>query len=774
MTDRRSFIASVTAFGGWVAATSWIHDAATTARVDATSTVFFAHPDGSHNLVRFSVTGLGAPAARLRVYDRARRLLGTAGLLRRNDALYGELWLPLAEATTVISELEAPGLPGPVRSSHSLAPQRRWTLHLLTAADPEEMTRTLHTLAPVRRALQAASYSGYHVMVNPLPYSLPQSHRDHVPFLRMARAAQSLERQFGIPMSDAALVRQEMLQGTTILALAGSGVQLVSLEDSRGEPFQWLVGPDGSRLLAVVTPPGGDTTTLGFTQSSEEMTQRIEQWLSESPPFSSPTYQRDAVVIVNTASDRELALLHRSISSWNSRFAFPQITVGRSDPLLSFVETSRGVPIPEVKPGPRLRATVPSNDQLSTIAAAVGEAAVNRTNQMFTVLARLLGSKDDGFGAIASAVAAIVPGTVVFNPSPFSQSGLVTMTDGTERLATNVPGLGYAYIPDARNPGADGRWTESGSGYRIEGARFRITIDTTSGSIASMIEKENGREWVRVGSGGLNGVARSRLESISHWSLRGLATRVVMRRWSPVHGNLRSAVTVYEHLPWVDVENDSEAAADQAAEYRFDFAITEPTVSWEVPAGSEAAAAPVQFLEHLRWLRVAGAEDAMLVRCVDAPFVSVQLDGSLLSHAPPGRSRYRFASEARYDGLDAPWVFGWGTESFRTARAEPSGSARLPTFGNILDIERVGVAVLGLMTAEDGAAAIVYLQELAGVERQVSVSSGLVRFRNAQVVDYLERDSGTLLEPRNGRVLVPIRPLGVVALRLSGLELAGD
>jgi hypothetical protein len=469
-----------------------------------------------------------------------------------------------------------------------------------------------------------------------------------------------------------------------------------------------------------------------------------------------------------------LAQLQRSIASWNSRYAYPQITVGRSDPLLQFLEGSRGTAIPEVKPGPKLRASIPSQHELSDIAAAAHEAAINRSSQMFQVLAGLLGPNESGVEAIASAVAAIVPGTVVFNPSPFSRSGLVTMTDGTERLATNVPGLGYAYFPDARDPGEAVRWTESDGGHLIEGERFLIAIDRTSGSIASMIDGDNGREWVRDGGRGINGVEASRLESISRWSLSGLAQRLVMRRWSPGRGNLRTTVTLYDHSPWVDIENDAEAVGTGAMEYRFDLAVTDPVVSWEVPAGSEAAPAPVQFLEHLRWLRVAGGEDAMLVRCSDAPLASIRSDGSLLSHAPSGRSRYRLVSETRYEGLDAPWVFGWGTEPFYTARVEPGDSARLPTFGNILDIQRVGVAMLGLTAAGDGDGVITYLQELAGVERRISVAFGLVRFRGARVVDYLERDREAPLEPIDGRVLVPVKAHGVVAVRLSGLELNTD
>jgi hypothetical protein len=85
VTDRRSFLATI---------------------VRAEPTVFRANPDGRQVLVRFYVTDVDALAGRLRVYDQRRRLLGTAGVIRSGNGLYGELWLPLGRETTVQSELE--------------------------------------------------------------------------------------------------------------------------------------------------------------------------------------------------------------------------------------------------------------------------------------------------------------------------------------------------------------------------------------------------------------------------------------------------------------------------------------------------------------------------------------------------------------------------------------------------------------------------------------------------------------------------------------------
>src|ERR1044072_5675746 len=49
--------------------------------VDARPTALFQQPEGRKNLVRITVTGVAAPAARASVTDRHGALVGTAGLL---------------------------------------------------------------------------------------------------------------------------------------------------------------------------------------------------------------------------------------------------------------------------------------------------------------------------------------------------------------------------------------------------------------------------------------------------------------------------------------------------------------------------------------------------------------------------------------------------------------------------------------------------------------------------------------------------------------------
>ncbi len=755
-----------------MAAPPWMRTLAAPPRVDAETTVFFAPPDGAMTLVRFSVVGLDAPAGRLRVYDRSRRLLGTAGVLRRGETIYGELWLGIDRSTRIISELEAPGLRGPFRTVHQLSPQRRWTLHLLTALDPEDLTEELQSLVPLRRAIQASLYKRFNVAANPLPHSTALTRLEHIPFLQMANKATKVEQQFGIPMSDTAVLEAgTQLSGTAVLALAGSGVQVITMESAADEPFTWLQGPDRSRLLAVVLPPGGTTNSLGFAETPDVMAGRIEAWLSDSPVFQSPAYERSAAILVNTSADRDPVATQKAIDEWNSRFAYPRITVGGSDSLVDLIEHSRGTEIRVSDPSPVVRNRSVSLTELADVSEFRAEAKSERTNGIIAVLARQLDAPGSGLEALASQVSALIPGTVVFNPAPFSKSGLVRMTDGSDRIATNVPALGYAYFPDGRDGEGGSGWLETAAGYEVGGERFRVRIDSSSGAISSLVNRDNGREWVRSGSTGFNAVSASRLEGVTRWRLPDIATRIEARRWTPGRGTLRTVVTSYDSLPWIDVVNEAEAVGARSMEYRFAFAVDNPQVAWEVPAGYEEASAPVGLFEHLRWLSLTGSDDTALFHGLDTPVTSVESDGTVLSFSHQGRARYRLDSKTRYTSSDMPWIFGWGAEPFVTARVEPGGGATLPTFGTILDVDRVGVAVLGLAPAEDDNGILIYLQELLGVDREVSVAAGLIRFRNAQVVDYLGRDAGDSLQPTGGRVMVPVRGRGVVALRLSGVEL---
>ena len=772
MTDRRSFVSTVSAAGIWLVQPEWLQSVPTTLRVDANPTVFFSQPDGVRNLVRFEVSGIDAPAGRLRVFDRSRRLLGTMGVLRVGERLYGELWMELDDTTSVVSELEAPGVRGPFRTTHRLTPERRWTIHLMTVADPDRVAGTLNSLRPFNRAVQTALYRSSSVNLNPLPISGALSRLEHIPFLRMTERALELQQECAIPMGTAAYVPTGVhLPRTGALALAGAGVRVLAREQLGGEPYEWWDLPGGSRVLVVSVPDGSTPTALGFDLPQREMIVRVEDWIASTALRFAPDDSAGTAVVLNSEFDDSFTATLATISTWNSRFAYPRIVVGNDSVLFEDME-SRAMSTPATSPVSIHEPQMPASGDLTGIAQARAKQATGRTDDFARVLGSVVEIRANDLVKVAAHVATAVAGTVVFNPSPYAHSDLVQMSDGSERLATNVPGLGYAFFPDESVTGEIGSWEPIRTTYSAEGKEFQVAIDTSTGAISSLIQSSDGREWVRRDSDGLNLFPGARLVGVSAMRLPDVATRLAVIRRSPSLGTITSTVTLYDELPWLSLENDTKTVRSQEVPYRFEFGLNDPQVAWEVPAGYDESSAPVPLLEHLRWIRLEDPDGALMIRGLDAPLASVELDGTLTSHASDGMSRYRLAPSSRYSSQDQPWVFGWDTEPMAVVRAEPNGTDVLPRFGSLLTVEKVGVTVLGIAPAAEGYGVIVYLQETLGVSRNIAVGPGVLRFAYAETVDYLERYKEQIAVQPGGAIDLHIPANGVVAVRLSGVELS--
>src|SRR5213596_2922591 len=154
--DRRTFL-------GWLATLPALRRAQRETEqqpiIKVRPTALFQQPDGRKNLVRITVSGLGAPAARARVTDRRGALVGTAGLLPSADgvALGGEVWVPLSEPSDFQVDVEV-GKDRAARRRLRLTPAKRWTLYWLPSihtdvgyTDLQERALEVH-----RRNLDAA------------------------------------------------------------------------------------------------------------------------------------------------------------------------------------------------------------------------------------------------------------------------------------------------------------------------------------------------------------------------------------------------------------------------------------------------------------------------------------------------------------------------------------------------------------------------------------------------------------------------------------------
>lgn len=772
MPDRRSFLAALSTIGASIGGTTGLGPVRRAPRVEASPSVFYSQPGGEATLVRFVVHDADAPAGRLRVYDEAgRELLGTAGVLGVEGKLYGELWLPLTGETRVASVLEMPGYATPIWTQHRVRPHRRWTMYWLTVADGTALSRQLEALDPLARMVQVGLLRSGRVTTNPLATGRSLSLLDHIPFLRVPAAARRAERRFGVPMSATAVTNSEGLQLTAVAqSLNGVGVaHLVSVGTALDPPFGVLESRDGSRVTIASPLPGADPRRLRFAEGGDTMAQEVERLLTTTPALAAPSYVLPAVLVLATTLDDDWGLMIEAVEEWNGRFAYPRIVIGESREFFGMAASTA----PAVSAASSVRVLERPPLVTAELSGAAQDRRIDadrRVQELLAPLNDLLGARGHGVQAFADRLA-FPEGTLVFNPAPFGRTDAVRMPDGSLQIITDVPALGYVYVPAGSATPAP-PFIEPGD-IAVAGRRLTVRVDPDTGALGSVFDREDRVELVRPGGGGLNALPGSRLSGVTRWRMPGVGQLLEVHRIAPGGNAVRTTVRVYDSLPWMEIENASDVAVARRG-YVFDLNADGAAVSWETPGGVERLSAPTGRFAHLRWLRVeAGAGWSVLFRGLDTPFAEVESDGRLVSSAPAGVVRYRIGVAPPYALRDEPWLFGWGAEPFIVARVTGGGPHTVPSYDRLLRLDRVGVVVLGLKRAEDGDGAIVYLQELMGLGETVTIQPGLLGFRDARRVDFVERDLGPADSVTDAGAAVPIARYGLAAVRVTGLFLRG-
>src|SRR2546427_7332684 len=105
-SDRRTFLSSLlSSLAGWTAIG---RRSGQQPVIDVRPTALFQQPEGRKNLVRITVSGLSAPAARARVTDRRGAPVGTPGVLPppQGGALTRGVWVPLSEPAGFLNVVE--------------------------------------------------------------------------------------------------------------------------------------------------------------------------------------------------------------------------------------------------------------------------------------------------------------------------------------------------------------------------------------------------------------------------------------------------------------------------------------------------------------------------------------------------------------------------------------------------------------------------------------------------------------------------------------------
>lgn len=441
-------------------------------------------------------------------------------------------------------------------------------------------------------------------------------------------------------------------------------------------------------------------------------------------------------------------------------------------------------------------------------------------------------------------------GRVVFNASSWARTDVVWVPGGAGRrlaadgrdwpavdlpdgsalvVARDVPALGYLALAEserAANPPQD-----DGAALEAQAGSFHVVLDPATGAIRSLTTGD-GKERVRpAGWSGLNqllyvqggahsalwtgrardelrtapdlAVSQAELASARRERLPGIGTRLVIQRTLQGCTSVATVVTLYDELPWMDIENRiaKPATLDKEALYvAFPFALTKPTVEVEVPLGrmtverDQLPGSCRDWYCHTHWVWLHDAAEGILWSGPDTPLVTlndifrgqwrrtVAPDGTLFAYvlhnywptnfaARQGgelQFRYRISGAAPGGDRADPVRRGWAAcdPLYVSAPYASAGAGPLPRKDAGVLITDPGVLVVGAKPADDRMGVIVKLADVSGVTRAVSVWPAAYRYRSARRVNFVEMNGDSVPVAPDGRVTIELPAWGTAALRL--------
>src|SRR5919204_5724551 len=401
--DRRSFIS-------WLATTPALRRFISGTRaqqpvIEVRPTALFQQPDGRKNLVRVTIAGLSAPAARARLTDRRGALVGTAGLLPSPEGvtLTGELWVPLSEPVEYQVDVEI-GRERAARRRVRLTPPKRWTLYWLPSihtdvgyTDLQERALEIHRKNLDLALGRLASHRDFHFAaecaLQVLSYlenrsseagdALLQAIRDgkvgwqalfanmltglldHETFARLIWPAGKLARERGLTFVTAQITDVPGQTATFPMVLAASGVKylasganperavpLLPASGATGTVYPQLYyweGPDGSRVLHWRAHHYGDGAKLRFDASPDEMARRLTDWLLNHPALLATDWPYDTALLYGADWQDNAPLkeaMVTNVEEFGRRYLFPRILAARPEDFFRDVERRYGPRIP--------------------------------------------------------------------------------------------------------------------------------------------------------------------------------------------------------------------------------------------------------------------------------------------------------------------------------------------------------------------------------------------------------------------------------------------
>jgi hypothetical protein len=392
----------------------------------------------------------------------------------------------------------------------------------------------------------------------------------------------------------------------------------------------------------------------------------------------------------------------------------------------------------------------------------------------------------------------------------------VDEADGSALVVVpGVPGLGYLALQRAAR--APRPPVDEGEALDAEAGGLRARLDPATAAIVSLVGPD-GVECVRTGTwSGLNQLvyatgtppdlelAQAEAMTIRRERLPGIGVRVrAVRRLAGLEA-LESTVTLYDGLPWIDVENrfsKPERLSKEALYVAFPFAFTRPTAQLEVPLGRMTVERDQQpgscrdWYCHTHWVWLTEGTRGVLWSGPDTPLLTFNdilrgsrgaertrlvPDGTMFAWAlhnywPTNfparqsgefRQRFRISFVGPADAAE-PVRRGWGAcDPLRVSAAyENAAPGPLLPKDRALFFADPGMMVVAAKPADDGNGATLRLLDVTGATRPVSVWPAAFRYVQARRTNLVEMNEDAVAVAADGRASVSLPAWGMSALRL--------
>lgn len=452
--------------------------------------------------------------------------------------------------------------------------------------------------------------------------------------------------------------------------------------------------------------------------------------------------------------------------------------------------------------------------------------------------------------ALAGRIRTEGPALVVVNPSSWARTDVVacelpagtaldepdcpvieTVENGRPAvrvLVRDVPAWGYRTLKlraGARLPRAAAQ--PAGQATVVESRYYRAEFDPATGGIASLVDKQTGRElvdarapyqlnqylYVSGGRGPRNfesmpdakllKISTPQQATLHKTDLGSLGQMMRVETSARMTPRLQSTVILWNDVKRVDIVNrltKTQTYEPEAVYFAFPFAAEKPAFRYEIPAGvvnpntDMLPGACLDWFTVQHFVEVASPQGAIAWATPDAPLVTFQdinrgtwqtslpmRTGHLYAYVmnnywftnylagQGGDFEFRFALTSR-DKADAAASarFGWAVSNpLLAAVAGPNAGGTLPAGSvSLLAIDQPNVLVVGGKQAEDGRALVVRLWEAAGQPATTRLRLGIKPPRSAAACNLVEVVEKPLEIGPDG-IMVPIRARGLATVRIE-------